>query len=386
MSVSDLPPEIRDAIIDELQGDKKSLLRASLVCRAFCPRTRVHLFSIASLTGKSDCDRLRELITLSPQLALHFKFLHIAFLDPIENYGALTVIESLIDVTRLSLAYGDWRYMPHSVVSSLQSHSYRIFNITIFQFTSIGEICSLLKNSPNLERERIACKDDNITGQCTSNHSLRFTPAPAVVDVNGSDSRTILKSVLSSSPCLFSCSNIDVLKITLRDANTATLQCLKQYLARSHRSLKHLHVTHLHPGFATASSETLHVSSVEQIEVTTWLALSSIKQAPHLFEWWISNLSAVNEHCAIRSFMFTFLDPNWSDFGKTHPAWAWEDLWMRLDGCLSSSKMTLLERVAITFLARPTEWNVLKTSMEKYFVGLKQLGCEVALNAGAGLA
>ncbi|PBK59315.1 hypothetical protein ARMSODRAFT_802543 [Armillaria solidipes] len=249
MSVSDLPPEIRDAIIDELQGDKKSLLRASLVCRAFCPRTRVHLFSIASLSGKSDCNRLRELITLSSQLALHFKFLHIAFLDPIENYGALTVIESLIRVTRLSLADGDWRYMPHSVVSSLQSHSYRIFYISsIFEFTSIGEIFSLLKNSSNLERARIACKDYNITGQCTSNHSLRFTPAPAVVDVDGSDSGTILKSVLSFSPCLFSCSNIDVLKITLRDANTATLQCLKQYLARSHRSLKHLHVTHLHPG------------------------------------------------------------------------------------------------------------------------------------------
>ncbi|PBK59320.1 hypothetical protein ARMSODRAFT_899439, partial [Armillaria solidipes] len=71
MSISGLPPEIVDSIIDELQDDKKSLLQASLTCKILCPRTRVHLFSSVSLSHKFDCYRLKELITLSPNLALN---------------------------------------------------------------------------------------------------------------------------------------------------------------------------------------------------------------------------------------------------------------------------------------------------------------------------
>lgn len=44
-----IPPEIIDAIIDCLRGDKDTLLACSFVCRVFRPRTRVHLFHTLEL-------------------------------------------------------------------------------------------------------------------------------------------------------------------------------------------------------------------------------------------------------------------------------------------------------------------------------------------------
>ncbi|SJL18352.1 uncharacterized protein ARMOST_21939 [Armillaria ostoyae] len=393
MPVSDLPPEILDAIIDELQDDKKSLLRASLACRAFYPRTRVYLFSAVSLSREMDGSCLHELITRFPHLALNFKSLQIVCLlyprdlvTPPSIYDPFTAIASLVNVTHLSLCSGDWHYMPDSVVSSLQSRSYRSLEVGLdFYFRSMGEICSLLKNSPDLQRVHITCQNSNITEvqQCDVDHSLHRTAAPAVLrfddskDHSDSASGTLLKSVLSSGSCPFSCNNIHTLRI---DSSTSLPQCLNQYLSRSRSSLKHLHVNHIRPGIQSGK---LHVSGVERISVTIFQLLivqSGGAQASQMFEWWISNLSAVNEHCAIRSIAFTIIvyDPKRQE---GHPASDWEDLWTRLDGCLTSSKMASLERVTITFNSRPAEWDTLKAQMEGNFLGLKRLGREVILDA-----
>ncbi|PBK60841.1 hypothetical protein ARMSODRAFT_679000 [Armillaria solidipes] len=99
-----------------------------------------------------------------------------------------------------------------------------------------------------------------------------------------------------------------------------------------------------------------------------------------VFEWWISNLSAVNEHCVIRS--ITFKVVTMGDL-QEHPASSldWDDMWTRLDGCLASYKMASLERVAITFVPRPAEWDTFKAHMEGNFLSLRQLGREVVLDA-----
>ncbi|KAK0471142.1 hypothetical protein IW261DRAFT_1597475, partial [Armillaria novae-zelandiae] len=44
-----IPPEIIDAVIDCLRGDRDTLLACSFVCRVFRPRTRVHLFHTLEL-------------------------------------------------------------------------------------------------------------------------------------------------------------------------------------------------------------------------------------------------------------------------------------------------------------------------------------------------
>ncbi|KAK0222608.1 hypothetical protein EDD85DRAFT_260946 [Armillaria nabsnona] len=386
---SRLPPEILDAIIDELQNDKQSLLQASLACKVICPRTRVHLFSIASLSSQSDCDRLLKLITLSPKLALHFKSLEIMMIqlqdihETLAPYGGLTVIESLVNVTRLSLLMGDWHHMPDTVVSSLQSRSYRTLAIGMsFEFRSVGEICSLVKNSPGLQQVSLAC-GNALTEECGLDHSLHRTPAPIVLQVIEfalplDSVGTLMK--WASTPCPFSFRNIHTLNISLPDDSGTVSRHLYRYLALSDTALKRLYVMHHVSGSLNASSRTLHIASIEKITVKV-VRTSRVHYGLlfRIFEWWISNLSAVDEHCAVRSVTFKVM-LDLPVFQEEHPALEWEDLWMRLDGCLASYKMASLERVAITFEPRVLTWDTLKARMEQNFLGLKRLGCELVLD------
>ncbi|SJL18364.1 uncharacterized protein ARMOST_21952 [Armillaria ostoyae] len=392
MPLLDLPQEILDVIIDELQDDKKSLLHASLACEALCPRTRVHLFSSVRLSVKSDCDRLRELITLSPKLALHFTFLRLKlWYRQAPAYGrALTVIESLVNISHLSLRLGEWCDMPATVVASLQSRSYHTLNISAyFKFRSTGEICSLVRSSPGLQHVRFAC-EKALTEECNLDHSLHPAPAPVllrainrlpfsfvqVIDherIFFNSDRTLMKQATSSAPCPFSLCNIQRLEIGLLDDGGAVSQHIYRYFALSATALKHLFVRHDTPGLLSASSRTLNISGIKKITVTIRMLLSNVLVF-QLFEWWISNFSAVDEHCAIRSITFTVSHCSL----REPPALDWENLWMRLDNCLASYKMASLKRVAFIFLALGS--NALKARIEpepKNFPELRRLGRKV---------
>ncbi len=239
MSASDLPPELLDIIIDELQDDHPSLLEASLAFKALYPRTRVHLFRVASLSTESSCDRLRELITLSPKLALHFKSLDIEMINVPEDSICieLTVIESLVNLTHLSLIRGYWHHLPDTVVSSLKSCSYLRIDIgPFFEFRSMGNICSLVQNSPDLQQVRFTFRND-ITDweECDLNHSFPCIPAPVALYINSSENfpdpvRTILKWATLSRPCPFSFRDIRKLDISLPDGSPDVLPHLSQYL------------------------------------------------------------------------------------------------------------------------------------------------------------
>ncbi|KAK0432528.1 hypothetical protein EV421DRAFT_2000713 [Armillaria borealis] len=409
MPASDLPPELLDIIIDELQDDEPSLLEASLAFKALYPRTRVHLFRAASLDIESSCDRLRELITLSPKLALHFKSLDIEMINgPEESICIeLTVIESLVNLTHLSLIRGYWHHLPDTVVSSLQSCSYLRIDIgSFFEFRSMGNICSLVQNSPDLQQVRFTFRND-ITDweECDLNHSFPCIPAPVALYINTSENfpdpvETVLKWATLSRPCRFSFRDIHKLDISLPDRNPDVLPHLGQYLTLLGTSLKHLCVRHgticseyfldryyytpiftLDTGLPSLASETLSISSIEQITVTMlrMTPLILFGRVSRIFEWWISNLSAVNEHCVIRSITFKVI--TMGGLQEEHPASSLDDVWTRLDGCLASYKMASLERVAITFVPRPAEWDTFKAHMEGNFLSLRQLGREVVLDA-----
>ncbi len=159
-------------------------------------------------------------------------------------YGALTVIESLVNVTDLTLLTGDWRHVPDTVVSTLQSRSYHSLEINMtFKFRSTGEICSLLKNSPGLQYMMFVCR--TAMEECGLDHSLHCTPAPIVLKIGQSlDSGTLMKWATSARPCPFSFNNLHTLDITLPDYSGAVSQQLYQYLALPATALKHLYVTH----------------------------------------------------------------------------------------------------------------------------------------------
>ncbi|KAK0479619.1 hypothetical protein IW261DRAFT_1478379 [Armillaria novae-zelandiae] len=377
------PQEICDAIIDLLRYDKRSLLAASLTCRAFYPRTRVYLFTYATLSTESSCIRLAKLISLSPELALLFNSLEInvASHDTID-YRPFSVIESLVNLKHLTLRGGDWSRMPYSVVSSLQSHSYQTFSICpSFNFRSIGEICLLLRSSPYLQWASFWFKG-NFTEECHLDHSLHRTPAPAALHIGEADPtfpvETLLKLAATSRPCPFSFRNIRTLNIILSSRNAMLRQHLNQYLVLVGTSLNILHVNHSVPVPMYTSSETLDVSKVKHLSVIILQCDTNyFGRGSQIFEWWISNLSVVKEHSTIRSIAFEIVTPI-SDTGM-HVPLDWDDLWARLDECLTSYKLASLERFALKFRPRPAGWDTYKARIEGKFPLLKQLGREVVL-------
>ncbi|PBK93482.1 hypothetical protein ARMGADRAFT_1030109 [Armillaria gallica] len=164
--------------------------------------------------------------------------------------------------------------------------------------------------------------------------------------------------------------NVHTLSIALSGQSRILRQLLNQYLVLLGTSLKFLHVNHT-PGFLYTSSEMLYVSSIEKIEVRIMKGdPNSFGQDSEAFEWWISNLSAVKEPCAIRSIIFKIVATG-PPYLERHPAFNWDNLWTRLDECLASYKMASLKNLSITFHLPP----------EGKFPLLKQLGREVVMNA-----
>ncbi|OCH94035.1 hypothetical protein OBBRIDRAFT_723682, partial [Obba rivulosa] len=62
---SELPPELTDRIIDFLYGDKYTLAACGLVCRAWVPASRFHLFHSVRLRTKRQYLRWLFVLTSS---------------------------------------------------------------------------------------------------------------------------------------------------------------------------------------------------------------------------------------------------------------------------------------------------------------------------------
>ncbi|SJL07068.1 uncharacterized protein ARMOST_10411 [Armillaria ostoyae] len=337
------------------------------------------------LSTKSCCIRLAKLIALSPGIALLFKSLEIgaASHDPID-YQPFAVIESLVNLKHLTLSGGLWSRIPDTVVSGLQSHSYRSLRVCqSFDFRAIGEICSLLQNSPDLQWASFWFKG-NFTEECHLDHSLHRIPAPVMLHIGEADPtfpiETLLKLAASFRSCPFSFRNIHTLNIILSSRNAMLRQHLNQYLVLVGTSLNLLHVNHSMPVPMYTSSETLDVSNVEKLSVRILKCDTNyFGRGSQIFEWWISNLSVVKERSAIHSITFNIMSP--TPEREMHVTLDWDDLWTRLDECLASYKMASLEHFALTFLPQPAKWDTYKTHIEGKFPLLKQLGREVVLNA-----
>ncbi|KZT07144.1 uncharacterized protein LAESUDRAFT_713654 [Laetiporus sulphureus 93-53] len=77
LSESKLPPEICDHIIDYLWNDRRALAACNLVCRAWLPATRTHIFNRIRLPNKVTSARFRQLLAESPYIARHVRALSI---------------------------------------------------------------------------------------------------------------------------------------------------------------------------------------------------------------------------------------------------------------------------------------------------------------------
>lgn len=102
-----IPQELFDHIIDHLHNEYSTLLNCSLVCQAWVPSSRLHLFSQIFLTIPKfqegtfigpvltgACTRLFDLLTKSPEIVPHIHELSITCSDPVDDPTPATVVEA----------------------------------------------------------------------------------------------------------------------------------------------------------------------------------------------------------------------------------------------------------------------------------------------------
>ncbi|KAK0431240.1 hypothetical protein EV421DRAFT_1854580 [Armillaria borealis] len=382
----EFPPEILDAIVDELKGNKHALIQISLVCRDLYPRTRVHLLHSISLSTKADCDRLRALITLSPKLAVHFKHLHISCREFLlsADRKSLKVIEPLINITSLHLEslgfHGPEREFCDSVWASLCSHSYHTIQLSNWCFAWMDEFCALMSNSTSLYRiETLLVRFPK--PECNTYHPRHPTTSPIelVIDDLTQNPEVILESAVSPSSCPYSFSRVRFLKIRLGCGDTIFLQRLNKFLDLPSTSLKNLYIRHFGALSETPTTVNLNISRVENLGIRVSNYPESISAR---FDWWIANFKEVDHHNSIHTITFVIFESN-AERERRSPLASIKSMdayWSQLDECLASPRLASLRRVAIIFEGPPLPgWEEAKMLVEGEFTRLKQLGRELAL-------
>ncbi|PBK93472.1 hypothetical protein ARMGADRAFT_1012360 [Armillaria gallica] len=380
----EFPPEILDAIVDELKGNKRALIQMSLVCRDLYPRTRIHLFHSVSLSTKADCDRLRALLTLSPKLAIHFKYLRISCREFLlsADHESLTVIEPLINITSLSLESIGFlfpkREFCQSVWDILCSNSYHSIQISSWCFARMDEFCGLMYESPNLRRiETLLVKypEPQFSPQHPCDHSTR-SPVELVIDDISEKPEVVLGSAISLFPCPYSFRSVRFLKIRLSCRNPVFLQRLDHFLTLPTTSLKNLYIRHWFGPGETPTTVNLNVSRVENVGIRISNHPSTISAR---FDWWIANFKEVDHHNSIQTITFVISESDTeNEASLLDSIRRMEAFWSELDECLASPRLALLTRAAIIFEGPPLqEWEEAKMLIEGEFTRLKQLGREL---------
>ncbi|KAJ7721115.1 hypothetical protein B0H16DRAFT_1603218 [Mycena metata] len=124
--VPQVPQEIIDHIVDNIE-DMASLKACSLVCWAFVPASRTHIFREVSVDMLRDAPRkLHSMLLRSPQIIRYIKDLTIYRTSGPDwgqpNSPLSAVISMLTYVTRFSIfgCWGDWKDIPVPLASALQ--------------------------------------------------------------------------------------------------------------------------------------------------------------------------------------------------------------------------------------------------------------------------
>ncbi|KAK0438519.1 uncharacterized protein EV420DRAFT_1209022 [Desarmillaria tabescens] len=245
------PQEIFDAIIDQLKDDTDTLKEISLASTILSPRTRVHLFSSANLASKTDCARLRKLITQSPHLARYFTSLTFEFHSrSVARSLPAKILRKLVNLRELTLTLGDFSNLRPSVISALGARSYTSLALILIDFDSVTDICSLTHNSPSLKTMHIVAP--RFFGPDVPCDHEDVVPSPTSLSITDteSDAGTILGSILSPRQCPISMERIDTLLILISHTNPALIEQLNHFLdeMRVERALTSFHVTHTSTG------------------------------------------------------------------------------------------------------------------------------------------
>lgn len=171
-----LPLEVADIITDFLFDDKIALANMSLVCRAFLPSARLHLFETLTLSTDQFWEGCRirdpeivDTFTSFAPLVHHLEFLSYERNWELESWARvfLPFLSIFKGVTSLSLPYFPWIHMPVEIRSELFTCFSGVLELFIIcgYFSHTADIVWLTLQFPLLEHlyfEKTEWDEDSI--------------------------------------------------------------------------------------------------------------------------------------------------------------------------------------------------------------------------------
>lgn len=367
-----LPPELFDAVVDELESDRNALKTCSLVSRVLRPRAQAHLFREISLESPNWCKKFHHIASTSPSLPFVVHSLRLVTFPRqwvSEEPTLPLVLKRMVNLRHLQMFFVEWQSLP-SLESALRS----LRNLTALTLSNVFfENClaffAMLGLIPGMRQltlrgvffKGLPLPHDTLSSdtQRVHLHTLRIVSTQYSEDA----SRNILISFLHpSSP--ISLTELKDFQIT--PFLTSDIETVRAVLSASVDSLNHLSLdafvqSHVVDEF-TAICEPLHVHHIPSISLELCDKVSIQKQ----LKWWTEGFNIRAEVYALRVISITIRLDEISSIES--PAFTDVTIWEALDTALTRREMALLQGVEFIFDIGPaSNRKTLARDLDKFF-------------------
>lgn len=215
----ELPQELVDDIVDRLRDDPKALKVCSLICHAFCARSRTHSFRTISLADEKRCTNFCDLLRKSLYISRSVAVLHVSTYSVVKMLLDFEILGSFVNLHSATFRTVNFDGLPYHCFSAISS----IRNITLagVTFRDIVHLSTSLSYLTLLKKMDIYVITIHVAGQArpNSNSAVR---RPRVQELK-------LSCNLRDGPVLEALANGDL--ISLRGLrNLSTMFCPQNIL------------------------------------------------------------------------------------------------------------------------------------------------------------
>ncbi|KAK0493491.1 hypothetical protein EDD18DRAFT_402901 [Armillaria luteobubalina] len=322
VSITCIPSEIIDEIIDYLRDDSRTLLRCSMVCRVFYPRTRTHLFRIVDIRRRSNsAARFIAVTKASPHL-----------------------LSCVTDTRILGTTV-------HSILAPVLPLMSNLASLKI-QFIKLASIADLHAHVFQLS----GLKQFSLDGLYYDKEGLPFSPPPTRrgpalerIDIVADGDPLLLPSFFR--PGLWSVYANSLQYLEVDKPSEKDLHVLSD-LTRIAGSLKHLRLLEVQWDVRHwPDPPTLVLTGLETLSMEVWYKDDLARIDLYLLNWLISSLSSMDETSSLRRLELKLKCWQDSEFQEVDEMWP---LWMKLDDVLSRPDLSRLDQLKVKISGEET--------------------------------
>jgi hypothetical protein len=218
--------EIFDIIIDHLHNDKRALATCSLVCKAWLPSSRYHLFFAVQIFDTRNMTRF--LLDLDSPLSTIDPFIRSLTLRECDYLQRFWVL----DVFHAAPTSG----IDHRTISLSRLTGLRMLKLKYFHFNHFGELVDLICSFRSLKEISLDSVDWGEGSTVVHQRPPRSLQVLRLGDIN---KESIFSWILSAGSHLLSSMKI----VDLHHINPSQMPSLRLFLRAVGPFLKHLHLS-----------------------------------------------------------------------------------------------------------------------------------------------